>query len=64
MPADILGQEQQGVERLGVGIAGMRERVKQLGGSLEIVSSPRGTKVKAIVPCSPQAISKAVTARS
>ena len=58
IPAGVLGQEQQSVERLGVGIAGMRERVKQLGGRLEIVSSPRGTKVKATVPCPPQASSK------
>jgi two-component system CheB/CheR fusion protein len=51
IPDGVLGQEQQAVERLGVGIAGMRERLKQLGGRLEIVSSPRGTKVKATVPC-------------
>lgn len=35
----------------GVGIAGMRERVKQLGGSFEILSTPgRGTLVRAILP--------------
>jgi signal transduction histidine kinase len=55
IPAGVLGQEQQSVERLGVGIAGMRERVKQLGGRLEIISSPRGTKVKATVPCPSEA---------
>ena len=58
IPAGVLGQEQQSVERLGVGIAGMRERLKQLGGQLEIVSSPRGTKVKAVVPCPPDDPSK------
>ena len=36
---------------LGVGITGMRERVKQLGGHLEIESSPNGTTVQAILPC-------------
>jgi signal transduction histidine kinase len=35
---------------LGVGIAGMRERMEQLGGSLEIETSSHGTKVKASVP--------------
>ena len=35
---------------LGVGIAGMRERVRQLGGQLVIDSSPRGTVVRAILP--------------
>ncbi|HEV7838896.1 MAG TPA: PAS domain S-box protein, partial [Gemmatimonadaceae bacterium] len=32
---------------LGVGIGGMRERMEQLGGSLEIDSTPRGTTVRA-----------------
>lgn len=54
IPAGTLGTDQQSVERLGVGIAGMRERLRQLGGRLEIVSSGRGTTVKAIVPCPPE----------
>jgi PAS domain S-box-containing protein len=36
--------------RLGVGIQGMRERVRQLGGHLEIESGNGGTRVTAIVP--------------
>ncbi len=36
--------------RLGVGIAGMRERVRQLGGTLEINSSGSGTVVVAKLP--------------
>jgi signal transduction histidine kinase len=35
---------------LGVGIAGMRERVQQLGGELEIASGPGGTTVRATLP--------------
>jgi signal transduction histidine kinase len=35
---------------VGVGITGMRERVKQLGGALEIETSCNGTKVKATIP--------------
>ena len=34
----------------GVGLRGMRERMRQLGGSLEIHSSDRGTKVRATLP--------------
>jgi PAS domain S-box-containing protein len=35
---------------LGVGIAGMRERVRQLGGQLQVSSSEQGTTVNAILP--------------
>jgi PAS domain S-box-containing protein len=35
---------------IGVGIAGMRERLEQLGGRLEVRSSARGTTLRAIVP--------------
>jgi len=35
---------------LGVGIAGMRERMEQLGGRLEIETSGSGTRVRAVVP--------------
>lgn len=36
--------------RVGVGISGMRERVKQFGGTLEIESGPNGTTVAAVLP--------------
>ena len=36
--------------RLGVGILGMRERMAQLGGTLEVLSSSAGTTVKATIP--------------
>jgi signal transduction histidine kinase len=36
---------------VGVGIAGMRERLKELGGRLEIESDTSGTLVKAWLPC-------------
>ena len=35
---------------LGVGIAGMRERMRQLGGRLEVESSSCGTTIRAILP--------------
>jgi len=36
--------------RLGVGILGMRERMAQLGGRLEVESSSSGTTVRATIP--------------
>ncbi len=42
------GNNNRGKEvRLGVGIPGMRERMAQLGGTLEVVSGPQGTTVRA-----------------
>ena len=35
---------------LGVGVRGMRERVKDFGGELEILSSERGTTIKTTIP--------------
>ncbi|MGA2421004.1 MAG: response regulator [Candidatus Acidiferrum sp.] len=47
------GSAQSAVERLGVGIQGMTERMRQLGGKLEITSSPnRGVRVTATIPLS------------
>lgn len=39
-----------GIATIGVGIAGMRQRLHQLGGSVEIRSSKRGTRIIATVP--------------
>jgi two-component system sensor histidine kinase DesK len=45
---------------LGVGLTGMRERVRQLGGRLEISSIPAaGTTLKIVLPVSKAAISNA-----
>src|SRR5215468_2139433 len=44
------GDSRQKASRLGVGILGMRERMAQLGGTLEVLSSPSGTTVKATIP--------------
>jgi signal transduction histidine kinase len=41
----------------GVGIAGMRERVRELGGEFRISSTAQGTKVEALVPMTPLAVS-------
>ena len=42
------GEKQPG--KLGVGIAGMRERLRQLGGRLELESDPLGTTVRTSLP--------------
>jgi len=38
---------------LGVGLRGMNERMRQLGGTLDVISSPNGTTVKVTVPINP-----------
>jgi two-component system, NarL family, sensor kinase len=38
------------VQNIGIGLAGMRERLHQFGGDLEISSSAQGTTVRATVP--------------
>ena len=39
-----------GMVAMGVGISGMRQRLQQLGGSLNITSNNKGTTVSAVVP--------------
>jgi signal transduction histidine kinase len=41
------------IPRIGVGIAGMRERVRKLGGRLGIQSGSSGTTVRAVIPIPP-----------
>ena len=50
LPASALDGTNPALVPPGVGIAGMRERMHQLGGRLEITSGPVGTSVKAILP--------------
>ena len=45
-----VADEQNKTKKLGVGIAGMRERVLQLGGRFEILSGNPGTIIKAAFP--------------
>jgi PAS domain S-box-containing protein len=45
IPDEILATLNSSGGQLGVGIRGMRERVRQLGGWLQIKSSPAGTKI-------------------
>ena len=49
---------------LGVGIPGMRLRLQQIGGRLEIQSAASGTTVRAIAPAIPQSTKTAPAAKS
>lgn len=48
-------------QRAGVGITGMRERVRHLGGVMDIQSSRAGTKISVVLPVSATAISESET---
>jgi PAS domain S-box-containing protein len=51
IPSGLLQQSGQGwTGPLGVGLRGMNERMRQLGGWLEVVSTEEGTTVSAMVP--------------
>jgi two-component system NarL family sensor kinase len=54
IPSHLLELNSDSLATLGVGIRGMRERVRQLGGQLEIFSSPEGTTVRASIPLNEQ----------
>ncbi len=50
VPPEILRQVEGEGTKLGVGLAGMRERIHELGGTFEVTSSELGTTVRASVP--------------
>ena len=50
MPSDLVGSKAHSISKLGVGIRGMHERVRQLGGELEIASTAEGTTVSVRIP--------------
>jgi signal transduction histidine kinase len=52
MPTHVLEQIRGEGTKLGVGLAGMRERVHELGGSLEVTSDEHGTIITATIPLS------------
>jgi signal transduction histidine kinase len=52
MVIDLTAEGQEKVPTFGVGILGMRQRLRQLGGRLQIDSDPQGTTVTATVPIS------------
>ena len=50
MPPEQVTRSMSAAGAVGVGIPGMRERLKQLGGSFEITSGDGGTLVRAVLP--------------
>jgi two-component system, NarL family, sensor kinase len=50
MPPEVLQRLSEGCAEIGVGLAGMRERLRELNGNLEINSNGSGTILRAIVP--------------
>jgi len=62
IPAELLGRFNRNRAHYGVGLAGMRERIHELGGQLEMDSDARGTQVVAILPRSERKTSAEVFA--
>jgi PAS domain S-box-containing protein len=50
MPAHVMEQIRAEGPKLGVGLAGMRERIHELGGTFEVSSDQHGTVIRAAVP--------------
>jgi signal transduction histidine kinase len=50
LPQRVLDASTTGVGSIGVGIAGMRERVRQLRGKMEIASDAGGTTLRTVLP--------------
>jgi signal transduction histidine kinase len=50
MAPELVTQLMSGTRVVSVGVAGMGERLKQLGGTLEIESNSDGTIVRALLP--------------
>jgi two-component system, NarL family, sensor kinase len=54
IPAELLQRLGEGYSGAGVGLAGMRERLDELNGTLEITSSGFGTTLRATIPLTPE----------
>ncbi len=52
MPPNVIGQIEAESSKLGVGLAGMRERIHELGGKFTVSSNGSGTTVLASIPLS------------
>jgi signal transduction histidine kinase len=50
VPRDVLAGFAESGTNVGVGLAGMRERAKELGGTLEVHSGKKGTRLHVIIP--------------
>lgn len=50
IPRDVLDRFAESGTNVGVGLAGMRERAKELGGTLEVQSGKKGTQLHVVIP--------------
>lgn len=50
LPEHLRGQGADTLAAAGVGIAGMQQRIRELGGNLEIASTDHGTKIAVTLP--------------
>jgi signal transduction histidine kinase len=64
MPREMLERFLKAGTDVGVGLAGMRARVREQGGNLNIVSDPQGTQILATLPISPIPITQHAAPRS
>jgi signal transduction histidine kinase len=58
MPAALVEKFQASGSGIGVGLAGMRERLNELGGRLELESDSQGTLVRGTIPLGPVAFTQ------
>jgi PAS domain S-box-containing protein len=63
IPAEILKESSYDAQTaLGVGLRGMSERVRQLGGNFDVSSSAQGTTIRATIPCHQTDVTPAISA--
>jgi two-component system NarL family sensor kinase len=55
IPKDVLERFKQSGTNVGVGLAGIRERVKELGGNFNIHSNGKGTTLEVSIPIADRA---------
>ena len=54
IPREVLEKFDKSGTNVGVGLAGMRERAKELGGTLAVSSNKKGTRLEAVIPIPPE----------
>jgi signal transduction histidine kinase len=60
MRPELLARFDQTGAGMGVGLSGMRERVRELGGMMKVESDGRGTSLRVAVPFTPERAADAV----
>lgn len=63
LPDEVLNPPPGASPRVGVGIAGMRERVRQFGGELNITSNCHGTTLQVVLPIEARSIAATAASR-